>query len=80
MSVIQIQKGKAVTVWPKDAAEATFVWPGTAKDSKPDFSAARGFQTAHWSQGGMNHWVISDVNRQEFGAVVAAIQVADASR
>ncbi|MFF5291471.1 amino acid ABC transporter substrate-binding protein [Paractinoplanes globisporus] len=30
MSVIQIQKGKAVTVWPKDAAEASFIWPGTA--------------------------------------------------
>jgi anti-sigma factor RsiW len=55
-----------------------FVWPGPAKDSKPDFSAARGFQTAHWSQGGMNHWVISDVNRPEFNAVVAAIQAADA--
>jgi anti-sigma factor RsiW len=54
-----------------------FVWPGTAKDSKPAFSAARGFQTAHWSQGGMNHWVISDVNRTEFNAVVAAIQSTD---
>jgi branched-chain amino acid transport system substrate-binding protein len=29
MSVIQIQHGKAVTVWPTDAAEAKFVWPGT---------------------------------------------------
>lgn len=28
MSVIQIQKGKVVTVWPKDAAEADLVWPG----------------------------------------------------
>lgn len=30
MSVIQIQKGKAVTVWPRNAAEADFVWPGSA--------------------------------------------------
>ncbi|MFL5332336.1 MAG: amino acid ABC transporter substrate-binding protein, partial [Geminicoccaceae bacterium] len=29
MSVIQIQKGKALTVWPTDAADATFIWPGT---------------------------------------------------
>ena len=29
MSVIQIQDGKVVTVWPKDAAEAEMVWPGT---------------------------------------------------
>ncbi|HET6626547.1 MAG TPA: amino acid ABC transporter substrate-binding protein [Nocardioidaceae bacterium] len=29
MSVIQIQDGKVVTVWPKEAAEADLVWPGT---------------------------------------------------
>ena len=29
MSVIQIQKGKAVSVWPKDSAEAKMIWPGT---------------------------------------------------
>jgi branched-chain amino acid transport system substrate-binding protein len=28
MSVIQIQKGNAVTVWPKEAAEAEMIWPG----------------------------------------------------
>jgi branched-chain amino acid transport system substrate-binding protein len=31
MSVIQIQDGKAVTVWPTDSAEADFIWPGTSK-------------------------------------------------
>jgi len=29
MSVIQIQKGKALTVWPKESAEAKLIWPGT---------------------------------------------------
>ena len=29
MSVIQIQDGNVVTVWPTDAAEAELVWPGT---------------------------------------------------
>jgi len=29
MSVIQIQNGKAVTVWPTDSAEAKMIWPGT---------------------------------------------------
>jgi branched-chain amino acid transport system substrate-binding protein len=28
MGVIQIQNGKPVTVWPKDASEATLAWPG----------------------------------------------------
>ncbi len=29
MSVIQIQNGKAVTVWPTDSAGAKMIWPGT---------------------------------------------------
>ena len=29
MSVIQVQNGKALTVWPKESAEATMIWPGT---------------------------------------------------
>ncbi|MGH3446666.1 MAG: amino acid ABC transporter substrate-binding protein [Nocardioidaceae bacterium] len=31
MSVIQVQDGKVVTVWPKDAAEAKMIWPGTSQ-------------------------------------------------
>jgi branched-chain amino acid transport system substrate-binding protein len=29
MSVIQIQNGKAVTVWPKESAEGKMIWPGS---------------------------------------------------
>ena len=58
----------------------SFVWPSAGKDSQADFSTERGFQTAHWSQGGMNHWVISDVNREEFKAIVRAVQGADNDR
>ena len=29
MSVIQVQAGKALTVWPKESAEAKMIWPGT---------------------------------------------------
>ena len=57
-----------------------FVWPTTAKDSKADFAVERGFQTAQWAQGAMTHWVVSDVNREEFKAVVRAIQVAENER
>ncbi|HEY1436437.1 MAG TPA: anti-sigma factor [Casimicrobiaceae bacterium] len=53
----------------------SFVWPSTAADSKPEFSSDRGYLTAHWSQGGMNHCVISDVNRDEFQRVVKAVQL-----
>jgi branched-chain amino acid transport system substrate-binding protein len=31
MAVIQVQQGKAVTVWPKESAEAEFIWPGTSR-------------------------------------------------
>jgi len=55
----------------------SFVWPSAGKDSKAEFSEERGFQTAHWTHGGMNHWVISDVNPEEFRAVVRAVQLAD---
>ena len=55
---------------------SNFVWPTSAKDSKAEFAVDRGFQTAQWSQGAMTHWVVSDVNRDEFKTVVRAIQVA----
>jgi anti-sigma factor RsiW len=58
----------------------SFVWPGHSFGSKPRFSAERGYLTAHWSRNGMNHWVISDVNRTEFEAVVGAIVAADTDR
>jgi anti-sigma factor RsiW len=55
----------------------SFVWPGSAAQGKPAFSSERGFQTAHWSANGMTHWVISDVNREEFQSIVKAVQATD---
>jgi anti-sigma factor RsiW len=58
----------------------SFVWPSTGLDSKPSYSEQRGYQTAHWSNNGMAHWVISDVNREEFQAIVGAVQKTDRGR
>jgi anti-sigma factor RsiW len=62
----------------------SFVWPKTvansAADSAPHFVAERGFQIAHWAQAGMNHWVISDVNSEEFATIVRGIALADERR
>jgi len=55
----------------------SFVWPG-AGDSRIAFESQRGFHLAHWSRGGMTHWVISDVSPDEFATVVHAIDRADA--
>jgi len=53
----------------------SFVWPDSGgSDSAPEFSSERGFRVAHWSQGGMRHCVISDVNRDEFQNLVNAVR------
>ena len=57
-----------------------FLWPGVASDSRPQFGAERGYRTAHWSRDGMYHWVVSDVNRDEFDAVVKAIAATEIER
>jgi anti-sigma factor RsiW len=58
----------------------SFIWPVNASNSQPSFASERGFQTAHWSHDGMTHWVISDVNKEEFKAIVAAVQATDVGR
>jgi len=55
---------------------SAFVWPGHLADSAPAFAVDRGYQLAHWSSGGMTHWVISDVNPQEFRALVHGFEAA----
>jgi len=45
--------------------------------ASPTFRQNVDSRTAHWSQGGMNHWVTSDVNVEEYQAVVRAVQLAD---
>jgi anti-sigma factor RsiW len=58
----------------------SFIWPAADSDSTPSLSEDRGFRTAHWSHNGMKHWVISDVNRQEFDALIKAMRQADVAR
>ena len=44
------------------------------------YSSQRGFEIAHWTRSGMNHWVISDLGRDQFTAVVQALQADDTAR
>jgi anti-sigma factor RsiW len=53
-----------------------FVWPSEGQDRAAVFAAERGFQIAHWTHSGMNHWVISDLGRDEFTTVVRALESA----
>ena len=58
----------------------SFVWPTHAADRAATLSEDRGFRIAHWSRAGMTHWVISDVNFDEFEALVRALEAAGGDR
>jgi anti-sigma factor RsiW len=58
----------------------SFVWPAKAGDSQPRLGSERGYLTARWSANGMQHWVISDVNAEEFKLLVKAVQATDQLR
>jgi len=58
----------------------SFVWPASGGDTDPAFARQRGFETAHWVRGGMNRWVVSDLNRNEFRIVVEAMRQQEAAR
>lgn len=47
-----------------------FVWPTSAQDSSVSTATLRGFRLAHWTRRGMEHWLISDLGAETFGAVV----------
>jgi len=58
----------------------SFLWPASGGASEPRFSRQRGFETAHWIAGDMDHWVVSDLNPTEFRNVVAEIRQLEAGR
>lgn len=57
-----------------------FVWPASGRDRPPMFEMERGFRVARWSQDDMEHWVISDVNAEEFKTLVQSMVAAGTPR
>lgn len=55
----------------------SYVWPASQSQTAAKFSEEKGFHLAHWSRGGMAHWVISDLNPVEFSALVAQLSSSD---
>lgn len=55
----------------------SFVCPTRAADRGTAFTAERGFQIAHWTRAGMTHWVISDLNHEEFVGIVEGLASAE---
>ena len=55
----------------------SYVWPSAQGDAPTATSSQRGFHVAHWSRNGMVHWVVSDLNAQEFSALVRELNSSD---
>jgi anti-sigma factor RsiW len=47
-----------------------YIWPADAADRTPQVTTVKGFRIAQWTQGGMAHRVVSDVNAAELDAIV----------
>jgi anti-sigma factor RsiW len=55
-----------------------YVWPSArGRDAAPSLAVVKGFRVARWTQRGMAHCVVSDVNEEEFAGLVAALRQAD---
>ncbi|NML47046.1 anti-sigma factor [Ramlibacter sp. G-1-2-2] len=57
-------------------AEA-YAWPVAGADEGVTLAQQRGFQLARWTAHGMRHWLVSDLNPQEFAALVRDVRAAD---
>ena len=56
-----------------------FVWPGeNGHEQKPRILARQGYNLLHWAQGGMEFWVVSDLNEAELKQFVDEISVMSA--
>jgi anti-sigma factor RsiW len=52
-----------------------FIWPATQGGSTPSQALTeQGYNLEHWVQGGMNYWVISDVNGADLHTFVQLLQ------
>lgn len=52
-----------------------YVWPVTGKQNKAmQTSSRQGYQLAHWAEGGMAYWVISDINARDLDILAKMLQ------
>jgi len=56
-----------------------FIWPaGDTGDSVPQWITQQGYNLAHWTESGMNYWVISDADRSALDDFVGLVRGAAA--
>jgi anti-sigma factor RsiW len=52
-----------------------FLWPDSVSADTPTHRETRqGFHVVHWSRGGMNYWVVSDLNADELDEFAQALK------
>jgi anti-sigma factor RsiW len=52
-----------------------FVWPATdGSQSAVESAAHDGYNLLHWRRGGMNYWMVSDLNAQEMGVFAGLLR------
>jgi len=53
-----------------------FVWPAAdGAESAVESAAHDGYNLMHWRRGGMNYWIVSDLNAQELGEFARLLRV-----
>ena len=56
-----------------------FIWPAAnTGDSAPQWNTQQGYNLAHWTESGMNYWVISDADRGGLEDLVGLLRSAAA--
>jgi anti-sigma factor RsiW len=53
-----------------------FVWPGEARAASPVLEVQRGFNVLHWTDGSMQFWAVSDVERTELERLMKGLTAA----
>jgi anti-sigma factor RsiW len=58
-----------------------FIWPSTRTSSTAEEPRTQqGYNTIHWSQGGMEYWSVSDMNQGDLGDFVQLVRGGSPSR
>jgi hypothetical protein len=52
-----------------------YVWPGNDAGAQPGIRVQRGYHVAHWTDGRMNFWVVSDAGDDELAGFIKALRV-----
>jgi anti-sigma factor RsiW len=75
LDYVEYHQVAALVYQPRKHFINLFVWPSTGNSSTAeDFRTQQGYNVIHWSQGGMEFWAVSDMNRGDLGNFVRLVR------